>query len=526
MPQVEDVTRTARRLVAGPSAAARPSACHDARRATGSRLPWTARGPPRVTTRPAVGERRPASRRRSPSRRLAAIGSSSPGARREVDRAGRRARRPSNSRRMCGATAARSRARSEHADPRVEHLQSPARPPRPGRAGRPRPCRSRRSSSRRRRRAAPPSTSALGRAEPARATLDQVARERERRAGEADQRHGRQRRRAAGRSPRAAARPTPSGSKRPRRSTSAIGADRVARSRDRRHPPARRRRPIPRSGVVMSAKRIAASTPSRPHRLERDLGAERRRPPTICSSVARLADAPVFGQRATRLAHEPDRRRVRRAAGDRHAGTGRGHARRLGVMSAATAAQGPRAAIGDRRRSPARVCASDRNHASNGDGGRSTPARSMARKKRAERARGPPSSASAPSTRRARRGRRRVSSDPTRAIATASSGRRAASASPFRRPPPRARRSPRAARRRRRRARPASAIPAAMASGCPGQRPGLVDRTVRRDERHQVRAAAVRPDGHAAADDLAEHRQVGPDPEARLRAAAGRPGSR
>ena len=52
-----------------------------------------------------------------------------------------------------------------------------------------------------------------------------------------------------------------------------------------------------------------------------------------------------------------------------------------------------------------------------------------------------------------------------------------------------------------------------------GQRPGLVDGTDRRDEVHEVGPAAVGADRHAAADDLAERREVGPDAEARLGAA-------
>jgi hypothetical protein len=49
----------------------------------------------------------------------------------------------------------------------------------------------------------------------------------------------------------------------------------------------------------------------------------------------------------------------------------------------------------------------------------------------------------------------------------------------------------------------------------------LVDRALRRDERHEVRAPAVRPHRQPAADDLAEHREVGRDAVARLRAAVG-----
>ena len=56
-----------------------------------------------------------------------------------------------------------------------------------------------------------------------------------------------------------------------------------------------------------------------------------------------------------------------------------------------------------------------------------------------------------------------------------------------------------------------------------GQRPGLVDGPVRRDERHEVAPPAVGPDRHPAADDLPEDRQVGLDPVAGLGAAAGHP---
>ena len=42
------------------------------------------------------------------------------------------------------------------------------------------------------------------------------------------------------------------------------------------------------------------------------------------------------------------------------------------------------------------------------------------------------------------------------------------------------------------------------------ERAGLVDGAERREPLHQVAAAAERRRGHAAADDLAEHGQVGP----------------
>ena len=53
-----------------------------------------------------------------------------------------------------------------------------------------------------------------------------------------------------------------------------------------------------------------------------------------------------------------------------------------------------------------------------------------------------------------------------------------------------------------------------------GQRAGLVHRTGRRDQRHQVLAAAVGADRQPAADDLAEAGQVGPHAVERLGAAA------
>ena len=55
--------------------------------------------------------------------------------------------------------------------------------------------------------------------------------------------------------------------------------------------------------------------------------------------------------------------------------------------------------------------------------------------------------------------------------------------------------------------------------GVPGQRAGLVDRAERRDVLHDVAAAAEHADRHAAADDLAERREVGPDAVELLRAA-------
>src|SRR3546814_8016826 len=51
------------------------------------------------------------------------------------------------------------------------------------------------------------------------------------------------------------------------------------------------------------------------------------------------------------------------------------------------------------------------------------------------------------------------------------------------------------------------------------ERTGLVDRPARCDLLHQFAAAAVGAHRHAAADDLAEGRQVGRDAIARLRAA-------
>ena len=60
-----------------------------------------------------------------------------------------------------------------------------------------------------------------------------------------------------------------------------------------------------------------------------------------------------------------------------------------------------------------------------------------------------------------------------------------------------------------------------MARGLPDSVPGLIDRTGRRDQLHQIGAAAVRADRQAAADDLAEAGEIGPDCRTRLRAAGG-----
>ena len=56
-------------------------------------------------------------------------------------------------------------------------------------------------------------------------------------------------------------------------------------------------------------------------------------------------------------------------------------------------------------------------------------------------------------------------------------------------------------------------MPAAMASGLPLQRAGLIDGAERGDVIHEVGAAAVRADGQAAADDFAEAGEVGVDIE-------------
>ena len=111
-----------------------------------------------------------------------------------------------------------------------------------------------------------------------------------------------------------------------------------------------------------------------------------------------------------------------------------------------------------------------------------------------------------------------MSSEPTRDTATM-------------RPAPAATREPagqpRAGRPRAARTRPASssssvAIPAAIASGWPDSVPAWYIGPVGRDERHQVAPAAVCADRHPAADDLAEHGEVRPHAEARLRAARSR----
>ena len=88
----------------------------------------------------------------------------------------------------------------------------------------------------------------------------------------------------------------------------------------------------------------------------------------------------------------------------------------------------------------------------------------------------------------------------------------------------RRRAGPSAARARRRRAgsrsRRSTERPAAVASGFPLERPGLVDVAGRREALHHLGAAAERGERQAAADDLAEHGQVGQHAEPLLRAAA------
>ena len=76
------------------------------------------------------------------------------------------------------------------------------------------------------------------------------------------------------------------------------------------------------------------------------------------------------------------------------------------------------------------------------------------------------------------------------------------------------------------RSRRSTARPAAVASGLPQSVPGLVDRPARREPVHHVGAAAERRERQAAADDLAEDRQVRRDAVAAPARRRARRGSR
>ncbi len=115
-----------------------------------------------------------------------------------------------------------------------------------------------------------------------------------------------------------------------------------------------------------------------------------------------------------------------------------------------------------------------------------------------------------------RSGRKKtVSSDPTRRLMATASGRRGGVRQPGLEPSRMPARAPRSARRQLSQRRDSGGHRQRVAR----QGARLVDRAERRDQFHEVGASAVCPDRHAAADDLAEHRQVGPNAESRLRAA-------
>ena len=164
---------------------------------------------------------------------------------------------------------------------------------------------------------------ALGRRQSSRAAaLDEVRRERERRAREADQRHLRPQRRARARGPPRRRSRAPPASHSASRSTSRGACAPGGGSPGRR--PSANSSPTPSGSSTsrMSAKMIAASTPSCSTAI------------TVTSAAASgvlhssrkpepLADGAVLGHVAAGLAHEPDRR-VRRSARDgRRPGTAR-----------------------------------------------------------------------------------------------------------------------------------------------------------------------------------------------------------
>ena len=116
------------------------------------------------------------------------------------------------------------------------------------------------------------------------------------------------------------------------------------------------------------------------HRLEADLGAQGGVADDV-REAGPLANPAIFGERTAGLAHEPDRGRV-----DGFAAEGAEQSIRatgVGTHRVVRHAANASAAAATVASSTSRPCASDRNHASNGDGGNSTPESSMAPKNRA-----------------------------------------------------------------------------------------------------------------------------------------------
>ena len=134
------------------------------------------------------------------------------------------------------------------------------------------------------------------------------------------------------------------------------------------------------------------------HRLERDLGAQGRVAGDLDERRVR-ADGPVFGQRAPGLAHEPDGRRVHwQAAGRAQEARLDACRRGLGQAKGGEGAHraNPRRAASSVSASSASPWAAEMNQDSNWDGGSSTPASSIVPKNRAYASRSEVS-ASAPS---------------------------------------------------------------------------------------------------------------------------------
>ena len=265
---------------------------------------------------------------------------------------------------------------------------------------------------------------------------------------------------------------------------------------------------MPGSGVMMSAKRIGRVDAEPPDRLERDLGAQRPASCAISRRLARSRMRAVLGQRAAGLAHEPDRRRVDRLApaGAQepivHAGHVRSAARAASTVASISA--GP--------------WAIETNQASNCEGGRRIPRSSIAPKNRAYASRSDASASAASSGAVGRKKTREQRADlgdrdlstgrarppravPTRVSAAATSSARYLSGVE----------------------RGEGGDAGGHRQRMAGQRAGLVDRARGRDEVHQVGPAAVRPDRHPAADDLAQRGEVRPDAEPRLGAAGPEP---
>ena len=221
--------------------------------------------------------------------------------------------------------------------------------------------------------------------------------------------------------------------------------------------------PRPVNGVVMSANRIAASTPRR--RTGWSVTSAHSAGSRVISMQRRaLADPAVLGQRPAGLAHEPDRGGVHGQAAGRAQVAGAGSARPVRIGAHAANARRAAASVSATSASP---CAAEMNQASNWDGGEEHPCVEH-RPEEAGVGVAVRGAGLGPVARGRRTGRRRSAASPTRAIATSRPAAAAASRSPASSAAPGRARGPRRARAsagRASRRRPPS--PAGARTACP-----------------------------------------------------------